>query len=514
MDKKKHLFNSTEKSDFIVNMTYKQFSLIGFWLLAISTIGIFISSIPYYIAKGGQEFSYMHMVNDDDIVIKEMYGLSIEYLSTKSYLKCISVFLLVAGFIGYLMLVIAASKKYFSAKKNKSMLLLCGYLLFCVISSLFAYDIQIALIGRNTRFEGLIAIFSYVGIFVAASQLSDKPKHKTILDVFLSIAAINAILGVLQCIPSTSNHIPTYFRESLKIFGSPKNSYDYYIADGFTTSPYALAAMMTMALAVAGCGLLYEKSKVRKLIYALGSILFMTAGLLTCTTTAIIGMGVVILTILVVEIVRLAKGHALVKGNLFSNPIGLSILLIILGGAVLTVFMLIDRLSLLDSTIILNDSQNRTGTGNPKISSEGFAIFPKIWEQCWDYIKGNWLLGTGMDCIGCKFHDLSDISETQTVGVFSIDRAYNEYFNIALSCGLPALIFYLGFIASSVIKGIKGIGRFFVKEDSWTTTAAAIAVFAYVIQANFNISTITVTPMFFLLIGLLWAIKPAKASEK
>ena len=77
-----------------------------------------------------------------------------------------------------------------------------------------------------------------------------------------------------------------------------------------------------------------------------------------------------------------------------------------------------------------------------------------------------------------------------------IDKAHNEYLHIAVTMGIPALLFYLAFIGMIVIKGIKRSSKHKV------IAMYTIVIISYLVQAFFNISTIGIAPIFWFILGL------------
>jgi putative inorganic carbon (HCO3(-)) transporter len=79
----------------------------------------------------------------------------------------------------------------------------------------------------------------------------------------------------------------------------------------------------------------------------------------------------------------------------------------------------------------------------------------------------------------------------------TVDKAHNDFLHIAAVSGTPALLFYIFFIFSLLVKQRKNIFNCSVQST------IALTVFAYLIQSLFNISVIAVAPLFWVLLGLL-----------
>lgn len=507
-EERKHLFGSTEKSDFIVNMTEKQYQKLGFVYLALTTVVMLVMNIPYYVTKGKTTFAFMPL---NELQTAKYVDIGYVYSKCSGYISYLQIALYAMSFIGILILIVSATKKYFKAGENKLFILPVIYLLFVVVSTFMAYDLRYAFFGRDYRYNGMLTMFSYVALFIAASQINSRERRKTYLDIFIAVSLINAVYGILQIIPNFVTVLPNFFYDLFYINGNASLSYEHFIADGLVQSPHALAALMTMALAVAAAGFAYDISKTRKLIYAICCPIFAAAGFATCTLAAYIGIPFVALVILVIEIIRLVymsidKNKAKNKKDIViskQKPTAAVVIMLLLIGGTIAVMYALDRAHLYDYSIIWTDSTQRLSACFPQSSSTiGLGIYPKIWRECLEMLKGCWIFGGGPDCIGFDYYGTSFLYNSELN--FSIDRSYNEYLDVALACGIPCLLVYLSMGFVTVKKGIGNIARFFKREDSWTAVAILAAVLGYGLQANVNISIITVTPFFFIFVGLIW----------
>ena len=499
-EQRKHLFHTTEKSDFIVNMTEPQYQKLGFIYLVLTTLVLFVMSIPYYVSKGAIRFSFSGINTLQTMKYVDFSRISTTHAEYISYLQ---IALYAASFIGFLILIISATKKYFKAGENKLFVLPVIYLLFVLVSTFLAYDIKCAFFGKDYRYNGMLTLFSYIGLFVAASQINSRSRRKTYLDIFLTISLINAVYGILQTVSGLVEKLPNFFYDMLYINGNSSDSYEHFVADGLVHTPHALAALMTMATAVAAAGLVYDKSKARKFFCAVCVGACAAAGFLTCTVAGYVGVPFALLVVLVIEIVRSTVFRKKSQGNKYGVVFALCG--IALAALAFAVVSLADRAHLYDSEIIWIDSAYRLGTAFPETTRqniEGWHIYPKLWRECLNMFKSTWVLGGGPDCIGFKYYGTTILYDPN-LG-FSTDRSFNEYFDLALACGLPCLLVFLSMGFVTIKKGLGCVKKFFLGEDSWTAVALLAAVLGYGLQANVNISIITVTPFFFIFVGLLW----------
>lgn len=472
-----------EKTDFIVNMKEKTFQKMTFLFLVLASAAFLLGNVPYYLAKG--------LVGKNETIIE--YGIKTGEAYEK--LKILPVILMAFGFFGFLVLLISVTKKYFKLKENLPLTLLGGYLLICAVSTVFAYDRNIALFGKDGRYEGLIALIACAGLFAAASQLRNKKFRRLAADAVVVIAVINSLLGICQAVKPLSRFVPSFFSEALV---TDIISSDYLIANGFAGSPFALAALCVMALGISATGIMYEENIKKRIFYIAASAVCFAAGLMTKTLAAAIGIAAVVLTAAVIEIIRLKSGHALWKNGFFRNPLGKLISSAAVAVIIFIVFYKTGFYGFFETYIVSTDSFSRLFASNPRYDADGFGFYPLVWKDAAKIFKDNWLFGTGPDCIGMAKYGSSDILSYAG----STDRAYNEYLNIAASTGAVSLVFWLGFLAASFKNGAKRVSDFFRPEDDYTRAGIFTACIAYAVQAFFNISAITVTPFFFILLGL------------
>ena len=78
-----------------------------------------------------------------------------------------------------------------------------------------------------------------------------------------------------------------------------------------------------------------------------------------------------------------------------------------------------------------------------------------------------------------------------------IDKAHNEYLQIAATIGIPALIVYLSFLSLILFPKMKEMFK------NKLLFILVLTIICYLTQAFFNISTIGVAPLFWMLLGII-----------
>lgn len=120
-----------------------------------------------------------------------------------------------------------------------------------------------------------------------------------------------------------------------------------------------------------------------------------------------------------------------------------------------------------------------------------------IWIMTIDLIKQKPIIGCGTDNLK---NGLLEYTSDEFMSFYHerneiIDKAHNEYLQIAATTGIPSLIIYLIFVTSILAPKMKNI---LSNEISFVFS---IIIISYLVQAFFNISTIGVAPLFWMILG-------------
>ena len=150
---------------------------------------------------------------------------------------------------------------------------------------------------------------------------------------------------------------------------------------------------------------------------------------------------------------------------------------------------------------------------NSSLDSDGISdsagsgrIF--IWKLAFKLIPKYPLIGSGPDTFlyASAAQEIEDVYTIFKKSHVFMDKAHNEYLQYAVTVGIPALIIYLLFVGEILSKQ-KDI----LKNN--VTLIFSLAIIGYLVQAFFNISTIGVAPIFWLLLGLIQNNKFKKRME-
>ena len=155
---KKHLFGSSEKSDFILNMSAESAQKLCGVYSIIAVLVLCVITIPYYFT---QNIKY----GMDESVNRTLY-------LNEKFIFFISAAVLAVGFVGFIIFLIANMKKQVELKDNKSLIVPLAVVLLSVISCLLSADIFTSFYGYLDRSEGMLTILGYWGLFAAGMTVT------------------------------------------------------------------------------------------------------------------------------------------------------------------------------------------------------------------------------------------------------------------------------------------------------------------------------------------------------
>jgi len=132
-----------------------------------------------------------------------------------------------------------------------------------------------------------------------------------------------------------------------------------------------------------------------------------------------------------------------------------------------------------------------------RISENAGSHRGAIWKYSLKMAKENLFFGTGTGTFAKSFKAFTkEIGYTYYQNK-NLDFAHNEYINILCTTGLFGLLTYLGFLFSTAYMSLKTMAK------NPTILVLFAAVLGYAVQAFFSFSVVIMTPLFWVLIGLL-----------
>lgn len=495
MSDRKHLFGTSDKSDFIMNMTDAGAKKLCAMYCIIAMALIELAALPYYLTKNVVD--YYDEVMDTQVP---------HYLSDK-VIYWAAVLMFGLGILGFSIFLIGKMKKQVSLKDNKALLWMVGIIVMSFISALAAEDVNSAMTGYLDRAEGMLTLIGYYGFFAAAFTVIADDWRKRLCAVLIAVGAVNSVIGILQVIPALEDIIPNWFTVLNVTF---TQGIRVPAANGLSMTPHALAGVLTVCFAAALAAVIFSDKLAVKLASGCAAVLMTAAGVYTRTVTALIGLGTAAVVMAAIAVIYAVKNRgassadeedeaAVPVYSVKSVVISLVCCVVAVGAAV-GILAGTGELELHDEEVIRTDSI-RMLMLLQRDDTETW-IYPYLWDDGVYIAEQNPLLGVGPD----NWAAISRAGST-------IDRTYNEYVDVAMQRGFITAALYVIFLLVTLIKALGALGSFIGREVNWAAAAVCCAVCAYIVQAFFNISSLASSPFFYICIGLVWSYT-AKAKRK
>lgn len=481
MDKKstekkpKTIFGTTEKSNFILNMKSSTLEkLVG----AALVLCIIIPQIGNFVISAVQGSSAL-----------------------------LGAFLYLTGFTCILFFIIVMLKKEQSFKENKvyfaiifmAVWAFAAYYGVVVRTSGMSEDegselVNTAMLGELGRYEGLLALFAYFGIFLLATTLTKEKNIRIIMDTIVGVGIVQGIIAVLQHIPELD-----FLTEYADLPTSALAN--VMLSSGLTDSPIVYGSFLTIVTGIAFTGAIYEENIIRARIYGASTVLFFLTGLFTSSIVPLIGIGAVFIAETVIVIVRKRKGEVKLEGNAVGSPLGRYCVITAAMAVVFILVLIFQGIYIRDKSIAFYDVYYRLfiTRGYSPVNTQ--SLYEIGFERSIIFIKEHPILGIGPDCFA-KYQNMDE-----DLIVCALDKSYNEYLYIAVTRGIPSLLGYIVFVAAVIKNCFGGMKAFFTDSARWYRPALLAAITAYLVQGFFSISSITTAPLFWLLCGIACAKK-------
>lgn len=414
-------------------------------------------------------------------------------------------FMEIVGIIGIYLLAFEIYKKIKTTENKKLLIkellliiILVGYLIWTLISCIFAQDRQKAFYGDAYRKEGFITYLIYAGFFACAFLIKSDKLKRCLLNSFIIVAIINIIL-----INLTNNSI-----QMLKIFHfkniqvgvfSNSNHYGYYL----------LLATITACLSF-----IVEKNKIIKSFYGLAYLILIYNLILNNTFGCYIAFAITMILFFVYCIYQ--------KKNRVITVVSVLILIIIscfvqYNGKNVVVnnakTLFNDISSILDVAKNRNNykieenvqnennniskSENNT-KNNSAINSEAEKRLENAGSgraQLWKYglkiFLDKPILGYGTDNLESEYKKYN----------IEQDRPHNLIIQLATTSGLPGCILYIIAIGLILVRAFKKLN-----DSNSIYTIVFFAIIAYLISAMFGNSMYYTSPYYFIFLGITFAV--------
>lgn len=457
----KTIFGTTSKSNFILNM--KQETLRN-WIAALLAACIIVPQITGFL----------------------VYGVSVSsaFMSAGLYFT---------GFSCILFFLIAMIKGSLSFKKDKILWLIAFMAVWAFASyysvvlrpDVISEVVNTALSGEIGRYEGLLTLLGYLGIFCLAACVDREKTVRLVMDIVIAAGVVQSLFAVFQHIPKLRfmpnfADLPTL---ALK---------DVMLSQGLSENPIVFGTFLTIVFAAALTGAVYEKSILRARIYGAASMLFWLVGFFTSSIVPIIGMSAVFI---IVSVIVFASKPAKFENGLLKTSVYRYAAAAVGMAVIFALIWIFQGIYIRDKAIAYYDAYFRLFIVSSYSYVNDQSLYRLGLEKSLPFIKEHPLLGIGPDLIAK--YQMAD----PDLALCSIDRSYNEILYTAATRGVPAAAAFIVFLIASLKASFSRL-KASVKNGGWQYMAIFAAIAAYIIQSFFSFSSILCAPIFWLLCGL------------
>ena len=417
----KTIFNTSENSNFILNMTEDQYAKLASRGLIAAMLLVPLSTII------------------PEITDKATYALSAGGLA-------------VGGVICMILALIAIIKKYIrggAVIPVCAMALLAGW---AVISLINGYDINISLYGYPNRGEGFLAILFYFGFFTTAAAIKREKAVNTVINGMVAVGAVNSIMSLIQIFIKNKNYR----------FVSVGD--EAFAASGLSMSPIFLAMVLTLALSAALIGAVTSENKKRRIVFICAAAIFSFVIMFTYTIAGICGLVFSIIAAVIAVFAFKAPKVRLAAVLASAVPAALAVVLVYAGAiGNITEYRTYDgRIAWWADGYMRASASGNFNSAVVNID-DPVDVYTYMNEKTMNIISKNPLTGTGPEQLAFPqvraMNGKSEIEDviTSNTGVF--DKCYNEYLYTAATRGIPSLIALVLALVPSLVMGYKALRR-------------------------------------------------------
>ena len=478
----KTIFNTSEESNFILNMTEEQYSkLASRGLIAAMLLVPLFTLIP-------------------EISDKASYAFSAGGLA-------------VGGVICMILALIGLIKKYIGKSALVPVCAMGALVLWGVISLINGYDLNISMYGYHNRGEGLLALLFYFGFFTTAAAIKRETAVKTLIDGIVAVGILNSAVSLIQVFAAKLTHY------SLVYIDDEANA-----ASGLSMSPIFLAMVLTLALTAALIGFVTSESKKRRIVFICAAALFSFVIMFTYTIIGVCGLVFSALTA-VVSVFALKAPKARLAAVLAAAVPAVAAVLIVNAGMIgdISSYKFYDGKIAWWADGYMRASASGDTAKDVVDIDDPVYVYTYMNEKTIDLIKKYPLTGTGPEQLAFpQIRATSGLTEIEDIisspsnkgnkNVF--DKTYNEYLYTAATRGVPSLIALVLALLPALVIGYKAWRR--------RKSAEAFTVFVLtlggVLMFFISCSSIAYAPIFWAAAGAACAAvetaKEKKASAK
>ncbi|MDE6677465.1 MAG: O-antigen ligase family protein [Ruminococcus sp.] len=462
----KQLFNSSEKSNFILNMTEEKYS-------QLATFGLSTAC-----------FSTAVFAVIPEIVDKLSYSI-------------VSGGLAISGVICMILALIGIMKKYIDFRKNIPFFAFGVMVVWGIVSLINSYSVSISFYGFSGRGEGLLAIIFYFCFFITAMSVKREKAITIIVNSVIASGLLHSVIGLVQVFTGKLSH---YRFASLKI---KINS-----ASGLAQSPIFLAMVLSIALTASLVTAVLTDSKKRRIFCIVSSCLFSFVIMFTYSLMGIVGIVIAVFSAVASFLIK--KSPAIRLVSVFSGilPAILSVIIVTAGiVGEISSYKLYDGYTLWWADSYMRLSASGIYNKDDLDISDTTEVYKYLNSKTIDIIKKYPLTGTGADQLvypqlytnSGLDPEITDLNTIISLNKGTFDKVYNEYLYTTATRGIPSLIALVMILVSVLMRGLRKIK----KSPSENNICTFMMFICGIIIFFIGCSNITFSPIFWTVSGLL-----------
>lgn len=370
--------------------------------------------------------------------------------------------ILLAGGLVLLIAFLANYKKIYIDKKDV-LLLIFAILIF--ISTMLSSHIDISIFGCDGRYDGMLALYTYIIIYLSTKKFFGYKNKKTLLIIISVLYILICSFGVVQ-----------YY---IKIPG--EKLFSRGVAGTFGNTNF-MGNFVSMGIPI--FSMIYIL-KNKKICFVISSLVFFC--LIACGARSS-WVAFLAFSLMLGAYLIQTKNKKYVKRTV----------ILFICFALIFVYLFTAKNSFVKRKVNAVKSDVTTATTEGVKKNMGSSRI-QIWQITVELIKKYPIFGVGTDNLkygigeNLTENSIDFMVRTET----SIDKAHNEYLQYAATLGIPALIVYLIFVLQILKDNINEI------ETNTTKLILSLIIVSYLVQAFFNISTIGIAPLFWFALGLM-----------
>lgn len=376
-------------------------------------------------------------------------------------------------------LYILFKRKYRTLKPDKgdstAIFILLLFLTLIEISTAFSPNTYTSVYGLIDRKEGLLSFFCYFSVFLFSYRLMNEKQLVNVIPGIAFVSMIVSIYGILQ-------HYQLDFLPRNSAMRNYGGTYTYFDNPNFFGSYLVLVLLITIPI------YLNAANKKHSILYFSSLCLSFVALIFSNTRSGYVGVfcGMVFITFFVI----------IKRKNLWKKWTALIVSMLIL----LTVINMTEN-GHYGKRINSVVKESYSVATNQTTGREGSSRF-YIWMRSLPLVKEYFWVGSGPDSFEFVFPDNQE--KGKFLGKTIVDKAHNEYLQIAITLGTPALITYLLFLFFILRRAFQAVKKTQGHEKIFLYGLIA-TIIGYLVQAFFNISTVPVAPIFWAILGMTLA---------